>query len=153
MKIKLMIVLLVGIFVCIFSISNSNIEGFLPDYGEIWQILKSDDMKFIFLLGMIKGMDFSMEKLFPRLSTKAEGLVTQEAAQGVLEFIEIRMFFTEDNVDGTKTRNIVNIINDIYKDSANTYIPVEKIFWIAYQKLKGENIEPLLQKERKKVWQ
>ena len=150
MKIKLIIVFVVGIFICIFSISNSNTEELVTDYGKIWQILKTDDLKLTFLLGMIEGMDFSWEKLLPRLSTKAEGILSLEAMRGLKEFAEIRMFFG----GGVDTiRNIANIITDIYKDSANIYIPVYKMLWIAYQKIKGENIEPLLQKERKKVWQ
>ena len=46
---------------------------------------------------------------------------------------------------------IIAIMDDLYKDSANTYIPFYSMCEIAYQKLKGGDIEPLLQEARKKA--
>lgn len=42
-------------------------------------------------------------------------------------------------------------MDDLYKDPANTYIKLAPIIEIACQKLKGEDVEPLLQKARKEA--
>jgi len=44
---------------------------------------------------------------------------------------------------------IIKIMSDLYKNPANKYIPFSEIIFIACQKLKGEDIEPLLQEARK----
>ncbi len=45
----------------------------------------------------------------------------------------------------------LKIMDDLYKDPANTYIYTTDIIEIACKKLKGEDIEPLLQKARKEA--
>ena len=54
--------------------------------------------------------------------------------------------FINDHVDA-----ILKVMDDLYKDPANTYIIANSIIEIACQKLKGEDIEPLLQEARKKA--
>ena len=46
---------------------------------------------------------------------------------------------------------IRKVITDLYKDPANTYISVASMYLLAGRKLKGEDIEPLLQEARKKA--
>lgn len=43
------------------------------------------------------------------------------------------------------------VMDDLYKDPANMYITLKEICVIASQELKGEDIEPLLQKARKEA--
>lgn len=43
---------------------------------------------------------------------------------------------------------ISKVMDDLYKDPANLYIYVFAMINIAYHKLKGEDVEPLLQKAR-----
>jgi len=47
----------------------------------------------------------------------------------------------------------IKVITDLYKDPANTYIDLIDMFYIAYQKIKGEDIESLLQEARKEALQ
>jgi hypothetical protein len=50
---------------------------------------------------------------------------------------------------GSSNRDaIIKVITDLYKDPANVFIPIAEMSFIAYCKLKGEDIEPLLQKAR-----
>ena len=46
---------------------------------------------------------------------------------------------------------VQTVMDDLYKDPANTYIQFSSMCEIACQKLKGEDIEPLLRKARKKA--
>ncbi|MBA7589904.1 hypothetical protein ES708_32000 [subsurface metagenome] len=46
---------------------------------------------------------------------------------------------------------IGNVISDLYEDSANAYIPIEEIYILALRKIKGEDMEPLLQEARGKA--
>lgn len=49
--------------------------------------------------------------------------------------------------------DIIKVMTDLYKDPANTRISISTMIDVAYQKLKGEDIEPLLQEVRKEAFQ
>ena len=152
MKTKLMKLLLVGLIICIFA--NTNINALTSKHGEVWQEL-SDGNKRMYIAAMVSGMDYVLVKILPIIEAKTyEGLFTQKEGKEIQEIIEFRIKLSEikedDVVDVVK--DITNIMTDIYEDPANTYIPIYEILRIAYKKIKGENIEPLLQEERKKVW-
>ncbi|MBE3128413.1 MAG: hypothetical protein IMZ60_01910 [Actinobacteria bacterium] len=78
-----------------------------------------------------------------------------------LENQEERMLLTasmerSNDLLGLITSNsevIINIMNDLYEDPANVYIICRNILDLACRKIKGENIEPLLQEARKKALQ
>jgi len=64
----------------------------------------------------------------------------------------MRLYIT-DNPNENPTHNIINAMTELYKDPANTYITYFIMIEIAYQKLKGKNIEPLLREARKEALQ
>lgn len=47
----------------------------------------------------------------------------------------------------------IKITSELYEDPTNAYIPIANIYFIAFRKLKGKDIEPLLQKAREEVLQ
>jgi len=46
---------------------------------------------------------------------------------------------------------VSNVVTDLYKDPANTYIFIADIYFITLRKLKGENIESSLRELREKA--
>lgn len=100
--------------------------------------------------GFVSGMDLWGLKILPILTSKIkENLLTYEEAEVVEELINFRLYISD--LDCDEFKNIVNVVTNLYKDPANTYIPIFKMIEFAYQKLKGEDMEPLLQEARKKA--
>ena len=132
------------------DITYSGQEGYINyNYGEIWLKL-SDWDRGLYIGGFVGGMDLWSIKILPILASKIkENLLTYEETEVIQELMDFRNYFDglAEDVDGM--RNIVNIVTDLYKDPANTYIPTYKMIEFAYKKLKGEDIEPLLREARK----
>jgi len=145
------IIIIFIIAVCLLSfidITYSAKESYI-NFGELW-LESSYDVKFTFTVGYMAGMNLWFIKLLPILTSKLEeGLLDSKERETVWKLIEIRSYFDSLDVDGFK--NIINIVTDLYEDPANTYIPTYEMIEFAYQKLKGEDIEPLLQEARKKA--
>ena len=119
------------------------------NFGELW-LESSYKVKFPFTTGYMAGMNLWFIKLLPILTSKLEeGLLDSKERETVSKLIEFRYYFDSLDVDGFK--NIINVVTDLYKDPANTYIPTYEMIEFAYRKLKGEDIEPLLQEARKKA--
>ena len=85
------------------------------------------------------------------LSKIKEGLLNFEEKKTGGELIEFRSYFISLSNTDDGLRNIINVVTDLYKDPPNTYIPCFKMIEIAYQELKGEDIEPLLREAREKA--
>jgi hypothetical protein len=97
--------------------------------------------KLSYITGFRIGILKCVLKLGP-LTSKAKG---SDLAIAFDELIDLYGFIKEH------TKAIITVMDDLYKDPANTYIQLELICEIACQKLKGEDIEPLLQEARKKA--
>ena len=97
--------------------------------------------KLNYITGFRMGILKCVLKLGP-LTPKAKG---SDLAIAFDELIDLYGFIKEH------TNAIITVMDDLYKDPANTYIQLELICEIACQKLKGEDIEPLLQEARKKA--
>lgn len=123
----------------------------LLNFGEFWLRLSLLD-RTIYISGFVSGIDLCILKFSPILTSETKvDFLTYEERDTILKLIDLRSYFwgLAGDVDGVK--NIINIVTDLYKDPANTYIPACKMIEFAYQKLKGEDIEPLLREAREKA--
>jgi len=92
-----------------------------------------------FRMGILEGL-LQLGSLIPR----AKGSELSMARDELYFYYE----FIREHVE-----SIIKVMDDLYKDPANTYIQAESICKIACQKLKGEDIEPLLQEAREEALQ
>jgi len=116
-------------------------------YGEMW-LGFSDLVKGTFISGFCAGIDFSSIKFLDIINPKMEeGLFSFEEIETIAGLWSLRKYLASLDNDGSL--NFINVITDLYKDPVNTYIPGFKMVEFAYLKLKGENIELLLQEARK----
>lgn len=156
MKKIIIIFIIVCCLLSFIEISYSNEEPRLIPFGEFWLKISVGD-KGSYIAGFVGGIDLCGLKLFPILTSKTKSdiklldFLTREEKDVILELIDLRFYFNslEGDVDGFK--NIINIVTDLYKDPANTYIPACKMIEFAYKKLKGEDMEPLLREARKEA--
>ena len=86
--------------------------------------------------------------LIPSLTKKYDTSIIEDILENYYQFVTI---FKADDFKTTDAlyKTVVNIINDLYKDPANTYISVSNMCLIASRKLRGEPIESLLRELRK----
>ncbi len=110
--------------------------------GKAWNT-SSDVVKNTFVVGLGAGITHCLDKLMP--------LVTVGSSETIL--LEI---FLDRSIDFYSfiyehRENLIAVMDDLYKDPANTYILPGPLCEIAYQKLKGEDIEPLLKEARKEA--
>ena len=111
----------------------------LPSYGEAWNMFL-DAEQTLFIIGFQEGVAMSLAKLTP-IDPSAD---TVERNIWI-ELFDLYLFMKEHR------GAIVKVVGDLYKDPANTYIFCRTIIEIACQKLKGEDIEPLLQEARREA--
>jgi len=117
-------------FTGIFSLAKEH-----PIAGEVWNdIYMTDIYKNIFLQGIAGG--FVLAGIVAGTATSTAGLLS-----------DWNNFILQNN------KTITKVMDGLYKDPANTYIDWCLICLVACQKLKGENIESLLQDFRKLAYQ
>jgi len=64
----------------------------------------------------------------------------------------LNLFVADDKKKtGKLFETFINVISDLYKDPANTYIPISNMCIIASRKIRGETIEALLREAREKA--
>jgi len=107
--------------------------------GETWNAFSVVNKR-VYITGFSEGITLSMTKLVPVTARYSD------RGKGFGELCDLSNF-----LKGNHLVAIVKVIDDLYKDPANTYIPAGYMIEIACQKLKGEDIEPLLQEARKKA--
>ena len=109
--------------------------------GKFWNMTTnfedSDLIKGAYIRGVMDGVINTIIKIKPAEDRDTAGkcLLQLDFWIGVTENIKV----------------IIAIMDDLYKDSANTYIPLYSMCEIAYQKLKGEDIESSLRELREKA--
>lgn len=106
-------------------------------FGEYWNALSELERVF-FIWGFRSGISLCLEKFEPFISTEEIWIVHYELYE------LYRYVFLE-------TITFITVITDLYEDPANTHIWHSDMCQIAYQKLMGEDIEPLLREARKKA--
>ena len=119
--------------------------------SETWNQLKDFD-KGVLVFGVRQGAWMFMEQLAecrPTQFSNSELEVKFLAFyKDVLNFTNLFLTGdTEKSVDLWKS--LVEVIDDLYKDPANSYIPIANMCLIASRKLRGEPIESLLRELRK----
>ena len=120
--------------------------------GEWWNQL-TGETKFIIVVVYTAGIQHCFIELMPLLTLRAEQAppsnedkkLWEEEMKVINELYEIQSYSADYLLDITK------VMTDLYKDPANTRISISIMIDIAYQKLKGEDIEPLLREARKEA--
>ncbi len=137
MLIKRIIIIFV-IVVCLLSfVGISSLAKEHPTYGEIWNNINMSDMyKILFVKGIAGG--FELSGIIIRNS------ITDEKFD---ELVDWSNFIVQNG------ETIIRVMNELYKDPANTYIDCSLICLVACRKLKGEDTEQLLKDLRKIEYQ
>jgi len=110
--------------------------------GKVWNT-SSDVVKNTFVVGLGAGITHCLDKLMPLVTVGSSETILLEILLG--SSIDFYIFMYEHQ------KALIAVMDDLYKDPANTYIFPGPLCEIAYQKLKGEDIEPLLKEARKKA--
>jgi len=148
MKRKFIIFIIVFCLISFMEISCLAQEPY--NYGKVWNSW-SDYTRSIYIMGLKDGLQrhvtFSFLKrlmmeeknIFDKHLKESEFVKMEEMSNSLLwDFI-----LSEDEV-------IRNVVTDLYKDPANTYIPFYDMGVIAYRKLKGEDVKSLLREARER---
>ena len=134
---------------CLLSFTGiSNLAEKPFDYGDMWNSW-SDSTRSIYIMGLKDGIQHQstihfidqlliIEKnVFDKYLKDSEVVEMEKKVNKVLwDFL-----FFED-------KSIRDVATNLYQDPANAYVSLYNILGIAFRKIKGENIEPLLQEAR-----
>jgi len=114
-----------------------------------------DNNKEVYIWGIREGLFLCVEQiteryLVPSLTNKYDTSIIEDVLENYYQFVTI---FKADDFKTTDAlfKTVVNIINDLYKDPANTYIEVFDMCFLASRKLRGESIESSLRELREKA--
>mgnify|MGYP001025139153 CR=1 FL=1 len=124
-----------------------------PNYGEFWASI-DEESKMAYVAGVREGVQMCLLQLMdysPPQSTNKEAVAKfATTLENNYNFISL---FTKDEMEKTPNllKTFTKVIDDLYKDPANTYIPIANMCTIASRKLRGEPINPLLGELRKKA--
>ncbi len=126
---RVVIIFVIAVYLLSFT-GISSLAKEHPISGEVWNdITKSDSHKNTFLFGIAGGFILS-------------GTIT-----GITELSDWNNFIIQNR------KAIIRVMDELYKDPANTYIDWSLICLIACNKLKGEDVEQLLKDFRKFAYQ
>ena len=110
--------------------------------GNFWNNSGSEEAKLCLIVGFTLGMRGCLDKL---ISILIGGSGDGNDVIALQELVDLYNFL-KNHLEA-----VYNIVDDLYKDPANTYIQLELIREIACLKLKGEDIEPLLRELREEA--
>jgi len=146
------IIIIFIIVICLFSFMEiSCLANF--SYGEFWNSI-DEESKMAYVAGVREGVEMCLLQLIdysPPLSTNKEAVEKfATTLENNYNFIEL---FTKDGMEKTPNlfKTLTKIIDDLYKDPANTYIGISNMCIIASRKLRGEPVESLLGESREKA--
>jgi len=141
----------VGLFLIVFYLlcllEVSCLANERPSPGEFWNITSAEG-KVLFVLGYQQGIAMCLLELSPKINGilyKIDVVWDErcdELNEACYELKDYGIFIGKEEIA------ILKVMDDLYKDPANTFIYNTDMIYIAYQKLKGEDIEALLQKVR-----
>jgi len=154
---KIIIILIIVFCLLIFMGGISCLAKEASSPGGMWNTL-NDNSKICYILGVKEGIEICMYKLVDWLpgftTTKEEKAIFFAILEDHSNFVGL--FYDEAIVDDynkfiDRLLTVTNIISDLYKDPANTYIEVSDMCLLASRKLRGEPIDSLLGELRKKA--
>lgn len=159
MATKKMAIVLIIAFCLLCFIQISCMAKELYNYSELWNSFSSYE-KGIFILGVGSGIEKCIKDIADWLSpfvtvkdeeTKREEDIKREVAIHILEYqVEFYQTFLWDS---SNIEAQIKITSELYEDPINKYIPIANMYFIAFRKFKGEDVESLLQKEREAALQ
>lgn len=125
----------------------------LANASDDWNYMNYTD-KVVYLWGVRSGVSMCIKQIADYPPSQFTNKKDEAKFYALLKdnFNFINLFVTGDKkktADLLKT--FINVISDLYKDPANTYIPIENMCIIASRKLRGESIESLLRELREKA--
>lgn len=149
MAIKRIVIILIIVCVLLSFVEISCLAK--ESAGEYWNYMHHTD-KIVYIAGVIGGVRMWMKQILdhsPHQFTSKEDEV-KFSTFALDNFNFLNLFVTDDKKETEKLlETFINVISDLYKDPANTYIPIANMCLIASRKLRGEPIESLLRELRK----
>ena len=136
------------IVICLLSFLGTSS---LAKPSETWNLLKDFD-KGVLVVGVREGAWMFIEQVADCRPTQ---FANSELEAKFMAFYKDALNFTNLFSTGNKEKDIdlwkslVEVIDDLYKDPANSYIPIANMCLVASRKLRGEPIESLLREFRK----
>ena len=152
MKKIIIIFIIVFCLLSFIEISCLAKEAYFP--SQMWNSM-DDDAKEVYIWGIREGIVMCMEQiteryLVPSLINNYDTSIIEDILENYDQFV--RIFDADDfKITDTLLKAVVNIVNDLYKDPANTYINVSDMCLLASWKLRGEFIELSLRELREKA--
>ena len=152
MKKIIIIFIIVFCLLSFIEISCLAKEAYSP--SQMWNSM-DDDAKEVYIWGIREGIVMCMEQiteryLVPSLINNYDTSIIEDILENYDQFV--RIFDADDfKITDTLLKTVVNIVNDLYKDPANTYINVSDMCLLASRKLRGEFIESSLRELREKA--
>ena len=140
------------IFIIAFCLLSFMEISCLANESDDWNSMRYID-KATYVWGVISGVSMCIKQIAdcaPQFTNKKNEAKFYAFLKDNYNFVNL--FMTGDE---KKTINLlktfINVISDLYKVPANTYIPIENMCIIASRKLRGEPIESLLGELREKA--
>ena len=118
----------------------------LVNWGEFWNCL-SNDVRIVYCVGMRDGM---AKGIFICVKWMYINITKSEKSR-LLTPVFVIKFDQYCDFLSSNSEVVIKVVSNLYLNPANSYISPPDMFFIVYQKLKGEDIEPLLQEARKKA--
>ena len=120
--------------------------------GEMWNQL-TGETKFIIVVAYTAGIQHCFIELVPLLTVRSDQAPPSNEDKRLWEeeMKVINKLYEIQSCSADYLLDITRVMTDLYKDPANTRISISIMIDIAYQKLKGEDIEPLLREARKEA--
>ena len=144
------VIIIFIIAVCLLSFVGASC---LAKPSETWKQLKDFD-KGVLVLGIRQGVWMCIEQIGDCRPTQ---FTNSELEAKFMAFFKDAFNFTNLFSTGDEEKSLdlwkslVEVIDDLYKDPANSYIPIANMCLIASRKLRGEPIESLLRELRKEA--
>jgi len=148
---KKIIIIFIIVFCLLSFMGISCLANF--SYGEFWNSI-DEESKMAYVAGVREGVEMCLLQLIdysPPLSTDKEAIAKfSTTLENNYNFIAL---FMKDEMEKTPNllKTFTKIMDDLYKDHANTYIGISNMCIIASRKLRGEPIDSLLRDLRKKA--
>jgi len=136
MAIKRIVIIFIIVFCLLSFIEISFLAEEPMSHGEIWNAFNEVE-KEIYIGGFGNGIEECLNKLVPLIKDKDIGLTSIFLLIALDELYDLYDFIWEHRKN---IRVVIAVMDDLYRDPANTYIRCPSMFKIAYQKLKGEDI-------------
>jgi len=140
---KRIIIIFLIVFYLLSFTEVSYLTEELMSPGEFWNVLTKVE-KATYQRGFRDGIVECLNKLVPLIKDKDIGLPSIFLIMALDELDDLYHFIWGHG------EAVETVMDNLYKDPANTYIKYPSMCEIACQKLKGEDVEQLLKKARKK---